>query len=225
MENKGQGIFYGVIGVATLVVAIIGATFAFFSASATNGADVINGTTGQGGQLTLQVSKVQPANMGKLIPMNNHVGDTAGKDTTYQTATAMANNCIDSNGNTVCAIYSITVTNTNADSAITVDGKMTLTSEATHMSWKLLTDATTDSGANQAVYTAGTEWTIATSLGLGTTAHAARTETYYVLVWLEETGAEQDNPDANKTFSGSVTFGAGDGQGLTATFTASPQQP
>ena len=35
MENKsGQGIFYGVIGVATLVVAIIGATFAYFSASA-----------------------------------------------------------------------------------------------------------------------------------------------------------------------------------------------
>ena len=34
MENKnGQGIFYGVIGVATLVVAIIGATFAYFSAS------------------------------------------------------------------------------------------------------------------------------------------------------------------------------------------------
>ena len=36
MENKnGQGIFYGVIGVATLVVAIIGATFAYFNAAAT----------------------------------------------------------------------------------------------------------------------------------------------------------------------------------------------
>jgi len=37
-NNNGKGIFYGVIGVATLVVAIIGATFAFFSATAT-GAD------------------------------------------------------------------------------------------------------------------------------------------------------------------------------------------
>ena len=33
-NNNGRGIFYGVIGVATLVVAIIGATFAFFAASA-----------------------------------------------------------------------------------------------------------------------------------------------------------------------------------------------
>lgn len=32
-NNNGKGIFYGVIGVATLVVAIIGATFAFFAAS------------------------------------------------------------------------------------------------------------------------------------------------------------------------------------------------
>ena len=32
-NNNGKGIFYGVIGVATLVVAIIGATFAYFAAS------------------------------------------------------------------------------------------------------------------------------------------------------------------------------------------------
>ena len=35
-NNNGRGIFYGVIGVATLVVAIIGATFAYFTATATN---------------------------------------------------------------------------------------------------------------------------------------------------------------------------------------------
>ena len=33
-NRKGPGVFYAVMGVATLVVAIIGATFAFFSASA-----------------------------------------------------------------------------------------------------------------------------------------------------------------------------------------------
>ena len=35
-NRKGPGIFYAVVGVATLVVAIIGATFAYFSATATN---------------------------------------------------------------------------------------------------------------------------------------------------------------------------------------------
>ena len=39
-NRKGSGVFYAVVGVATLVVAIIGATFAFFSASATNDSDV-----------------------------------------------------------------------------------------------------------------------------------------------------------------------------------------
>ena len=38
MENKnGKGIFYGVIGVATLIVAIIGATFAYFTATTASG--------------------------------------------------------------------------------------------------------------------------------------------------------------------------------------------
>ena len=32
-NNNGRGIFYGVMGVATLVVAIVGATFAYFTAT------------------------------------------------------------------------------------------------------------------------------------------------------------------------------------------------
>ena len=46
-NNNGRGIFYGVIGVATLVVAMIGATFAYFSASISTDGDPItfNSTT------------------------------------------------------------------------------------------------------------------------------------------------------------------------------------
>ena len=39
-NRKGPGVFYAVVGVATLVVAIIGATFAYFSAQASTGAEV-----------------------------------------------------------------------------------------------------------------------------------------------------------------------------------------
>ena len=42
-NNNGRGIFYGVIGVATLVVAIIGATFAYFTATQNAGNNVITG--------------------------------------------------------------------------------------------------------------------------------------------------------------------------------------
>lgn len=45
MENNGRGIFYGVIGVATLIVAIIGATFAYFTASASTDEGAITGQT------------------------------------------------------------------------------------------------------------------------------------------------------------------------------------
>ena len=209
MENKnGQGIFYGVIGVATLIVAIIGATFAYFSASATNGADVINGTTGQGGQLALAVNKEAPTGTpGKFVPLNV-------ADGTSQLASALSGGCVDSNGNTVCGIYSITITN-NGDTGVTVSGTMTLTSEATNMKWKLLTNATTDNGETTYVGP-GTSGDIASNVQLS----ASGTQTYYVMVWLEETGNPQDTPDANKGFSGSVTFQAAGGTGLTATFSS-----
>ena len=38
-ENKGQTIFLSVIGIATLLVAIIGATFAYFTTTMTNGGE------------------------------------------------------------------------------------------------------------------------------------------------------------------------------------------
>ena len=44
-NRKGTGVFYAVVGVATLVVAIIGATFAYFSAQASTGAEDIKGQT------------------------------------------------------------------------------------------------------------------------------------------------------------------------------------
>ena len=49
-KNNGRGVFYGVIGIATLVVAIIGATFAYFSAT-TNSAD--NAVQAGGAKITL----------------------------------------------------------------------------------------------------------------------------------------------------------------------------
>ncbi len=41
-KNNGKGIFYGVIAVATLIVAIIGATFAYFTASANSSQDALS---------------------------------------------------------------------------------------------------------------------------------------------------------------------------------------
>ena len=60
-SRKGPGVFYAVVGVATLVVAIIGATFAFFSASTgQQGSGTVQGQTQNisGASLTLTVNKI-----------------------------------------------------------------------------------------------------------------------------------------------------------------------
>ena len=73
MENNGKGIFYGVIGVATLIVAIIGATFAYFSATVSGNGSDITGTTlnVSGTALSLEVNKVTFS--GTTAPSNDLV--------------------------------------------------------------------------------------------------------------------------------------------------------
>ena len=82
-NRKGTSVFYAVVGIATLVVAIIGATFAYFSASATSGAGDIQGGTNEGlsTALSLKVTRElfgattgddeedpTPANYNNLVP-------------------------------------------------------------------------------------------------------------------------------------------------------------
>ena len=68
-RNNGRGIFYGVIGVATLVVAIVGATFAYFTATASNNATI----SGNMATITfsLEVTKVTTAD--EVKPTNGQL--------------------------------------------------------------------------------------------------------------------------------------------------------
>jgi len=117
-RNNGKGIFYGVIGVATLVVAIIGATFAYFTASASNN-NVITGNMATV-SLDLAVSKVTTVDetKGGMIPMSNTMVEIA--------VNKAANDvCVDDNGNAVCQIYAITLTNDSSAGQF-VDGYVSL---------------------------------------------------------------------------------------------------
>lgn len=117
-KNNGRGIFYGVIGVATLVVAIIGATFAYFTASQNAGQNVINGNMASI-NFGLQVEKVvDPGSTKGIIPMSNTMVEKAVNNASNDT-------CVDDNGNAVCQIYKITVTNSST-AAMFVDGYVAL---------------------------------------------------------------------------------------------------
>lgn len=119
-KNNGRGIFYGVIGVATLVVAIIGATFAYFTATQSN-----NSITGNMATIKLNLAVDKKTNAeeasGGLIPMSNgmveravNVAGITGKEI-----------CKDDNGNGVCQVYKITLTNASSAGQF-VDGYVAL---------------------------------------------------------------------------------------------------
>jgi hypothetical protein len=207
MENNGRGIFYGVIGVATLIVAIIGATFAYFSASATNDSDV-TGTTASGASLAIAISKVSATDTEKnMIPM--YAKDLQKGVTGVE---EKGGSCKDANGNTVCEVFKITVTNGSKDIGINVKGTMTLASTAKNMKWQVLTDATSVNSSASTV-AQGTEGTIIDNQALT----ASGTHDFYLVVWLEDTDEAQDADDAGKTFTGTVTFNGVNADGSSST--------
>jgi len=135
-NNNGKGIFYGVIGVATLIVAIIGATFAYFSATTVSG-QYVTGTAATAG-LAVNVKRLTTFSAGEvgktatdasyvLVPQLDATLDQAivgtGANNGDGTAATNTGACIDANGSLVCTIYKITVQNTGS-SAIDISGSI-----------------------------------------------------------------------------------------------------
>ena len=121
MENKkGNGIFLGVIGVATLIVAIIGATFAYFSAS-TNSAD--NAIRVNSTQLSLGYSDDTSKLKTNLIPATDEIAKFGATDTAHINSKGA---CIDDNGNEVCGVYDFFVGNPSGTTAQKIYANITV---------------------------------------------------------------------------------------------------
>lgn len=210
MENNGKGIFYGVIGVATLIVAIIGATFAYFSATAEN-TGVITGNAARAG-LDLQVRKVSTDAAGDLIPLND--ADVA-KGLAGDSATSNKK-CVDKNGNTVCQIYEIKVTNSGSSSVV-LKGNMTLSATTfQNLKWQLLTGNEEASIATNSTYNPSSK----TELVASETLSSSGSKKYYVMIWISNKEADQSSQDTG-TFTGTVKFDSADGRtGVSASFSS-----
>ena len=129
-HRDGRGIFYGVIGVATLVVAIIGATFAYFTASqSSNNGDITGNAASVSFGLRVEREETTDRTNGGLIPMSNSMVESAINLGGVPNSAAEGNTtkvaCVDDNGNSVCQIYKVTVTNTSS-AALFLDGYVTL---------------------------------------------------------------------------------------------------
>ena len=241
MENsKGRGIFLGVVSVATLIVAIIGATFAWFSASVGSGENDVNLTAYQF-DAKLTVERVFPTAENaskKIIPFvpdkvlrEGLENETNNMNYALNEAT---NKCVDSSGYLVCSLYKITVTNNGSD-AIELDGTVTTIETGTtltangdlkaqiisyaggkytyaHNLSKALALPNTVSGSGKLIMDPAT-------LTVGATP-GANTAELYVLVWLNDS-TENQSSMMGASYKGQFIFsavGMGTGNKLTGTF-------
>ena len=245
MENsKGRGIFLGVVSVATLIVAIIGATFAWFSASVGSGENDVNLTAYQF-DAKLTVERVFPTDENaskKIIPFvpdkvlrEGQENETNNMNYALNEAT---NKCVDSSGYLVCSLYKITVTNNGSD-AIELDGSVT-TMETTPTETGTTLTANGDLKAQIISYADG-KYTythdLSKALALPNTGESgklimdkatltvgatpgANTAELYVLVWLNDT-TENQSSMMGASYKGQFIFsavGMGAGNQLTGTF-------
>lgn len=199
-DNTNKGLLFSIVGVLTLVVAIAGATYAFFSATANN-AGTIEGTAATA-DLALDVVQ-EAGGTGKLIPQLGTAINSAA-----------AANCTDTNTNTVCQIYSLKVTNSST-ATVSLSGTILFSGITNMANLKFSTSATETSGYS----TTGTAAaTTATTMPNSTFSLAPNgTKTIYLIVWIEETGSAQSD---SGTFNATVTFNSSDGKGITSTITS-----
>ena len=137
MENNerknNRGVFYAIMGVATLVITLIGATFAYFSATTESDPNAVN-LTAYEFKLTLSVSPIYPEGASALIPLNPKTvipnAPTANNTNLLYAINEAAKRCIDDQGLQVCALYQVTIEN-QAINELTLKGQLkTLTNNA-----------------------------------------------------------------------------------------------
>lgn len=123
-ENKGRGLFYGIIAIATFIVMAVGATFAYFTATTASMNSAV-----QTGSTTLQLKYISYGSAwskNDLIPADTTIVEFSVENQNDSTITSEANEegvypingnntmCKDDFGNSICSIYVFQVVNSAA---------------------------------------------------------------------------------------------------------------
>ena len=249
-RKRGSEIFLGVIGVATLIVAIIGATFAFFSASTSSDEDAITaGST----TISLNYTDTTGTNLrSSLIPASERVATYAALN---QTGTGAGANkqCTDDNANEVCSVYQFTVTNpsatTSQDITFTIDVAL---NGFTNLKYKIysgeasdLTAGTTEPAVSESTVLAtgifpsvasGDNHQTVNLTGLNShldTTSPGNAVTFTMVIWLNETNSNQsagasasspESDEAGKSFAAQMVVTSGSGNGVTGVISSAGNQ-
>ena len=226
-DNDTRKIFTTLVLVATLMICTTSATYAYFAISATNSTTI----TGEAAavSLNLNVTRVTPtdtkwnASTKKMVPqLSSAIGS----------AINTTNSCVDGNGNVVCEVFKITVTNAST-AGIKIKGTMQFNYTGTdaqfnNLYWREAQGANTFATSPVTLqYKASTSDTAA-----GTTAKSENailvnslslapsgTKDFYVAIWIEETGTDQSADDKG-VWTATVSFTDSARAGVTSTIVA-----
>lgn len=219
-NRKGPGVFYAVVGVATLVVAIIGATFAYFSAQAETGAEAIKGGTLDIKQsFSVEAVRVYKDDTGTN---DNLVPSDAGASID-NIKRAINAKCV-KDGYTGCHIYKITAKSAQTLSRASLNLTLTQTGATDVAAWKYVTFTGEGDAAALVTGKSGSfNVTDPVDLHSGASVTGGTDVVYYLMIYLENKNQPQNEADANLatgSYVGKVTFQAGDAGAVSASFAA-----
>lgn len=236
MKHIDKKMVYFCIGCVTFAFMIIGATYAYFTASVTN----YNTVTGNTATVSfgLAIEKVTTVDMGfGLVPMRNN-----------QAPYAAYNGCYDDFGNAGCQMYKITVS-ADSDTVMFLDGYIVITPRDERLETRF-TEVFWDK-TNEVFYTEykkedfGSadfdESEVIKTGARGSAPEAAlnhtddyqcllienekiggdvgRTREFYMMIWVYDNGEAQDYLQGMQlAYSGDVSFVTAEGNEISATF-------
>ena len=214
-NNKSRGIFLGVLSVATLIVSIIGATFAYFVASASGNTDKVQaGAASVAGTLTLSETVDYRQNM---IPVTETIMKTSYKrtDAATGTGTGRCEGYSAAGGNTVynlCSIYQFTVSNT-ASIAQTIYASLTAnTNTFTNLKYCIFEgEAGTSDTEKVACRNMPAKGTTDSNVFSELIPATTGTHTYTLVMYINETEGDQTSADSGKAFTGTISITSADG--------------
>lgn len=210
-QGDGKGIFFAIVGVMTVVVAIAGATYAYFAATATNNNTIKGDSAYNANGLKLTIAQSSDGT-GKLIPQLDSaiLLAIAGTD---NNSDSVNEKCVDGNGSTICKVYTITVTN---DTTTTMNVRGTLTLTAANMPNLKWSKGTSETAGFTTYNDMKDPEDASTSLSTKTfdlsdeVIAGGANKIYYIVVWISETNNAQTD---SGSFTGQVDFSGYIGSG------------
>lgn len=223
-RDEKRGIFFGVIGVLTLIVAIIGASLAYFSITAGSEKDALQVQAAsvkivyEDGD-NLAVTDIIPSTKAiALETLRRALAKESGEDRMpYQ-------QCIDNNKHTVCGVYEFSLTN-NATSPAQLTAKIVPTEEEEATKFTNLKYALYDiSDVGDASTSNGTQLVESKTItyepfdlfpeSTVTVPGEGQVKKYRLFIWLDEQ-EEANNEEQGASFKGTIVIDTPDSGNIT----------